>query len=63
MGRNIDLITSRAAKKLAVSTLEMVNDEINTEGLEKKAVLPVSPKSKVYTTFNFAGPINSEHNK
>ena len=40
----------------------MMNEEINTERLEEKAFLPVRPKIKV-SPFNFAGPINSEHNE
>ena len=39
-------VVSRAAKKLGVPALKIVNDEICTEGLEKEVVLPVRPKSR-----------------
>ena len=41
----------------------MINDKICTKGSEKKAVLPVRPNIKVFTTFNFSGPIKSEQNE
>ena len=40
----------------------MENDKKYTEELEKKAVLPVGTKTKLSTIFNYAEPINSEHN-
>ena len=56
-------LVSSAANKLEGPALEIINDEIYTEGLEKKVVLSVRPKSKVSITFNFSGPIISEYNE
>ena len=46
-------LVSRAAKNLGVPTLEMINYKIYTDGLEKKSVLPLTPKIKVFPSHLF----------
>ena len=56
-------LVNRAAKRLEVPALEMIQDKVYNEGLEKKYVSLVGPKVKSSTISSCAEPINSEHNE
>ena len=56
-------VEQKIEKQLALPVLEMFSIQYTQkEGLEK-AILPVGPKKKKFTTPNFPEPINSEHNE